>query len=516
MHPGIHAAADPDKPAVIMAGSGRVTTYRQLDDGAHRAAHALRAAGAAPGDHVAFQLGNGPAFFELLWAAQRSGLVYTAVSTRLGPEETAYIVADCGATVFVTDAALAGVVDTLGDGRLGDGVACHLAGGTANGWRSWEEALALAPAGPLLGPYAGDDMLYSSGTTGRPKGVLHPLAAAAIDEPDPLTLGCQMVWGMGADTVYLSPAPLYHAAPLRFTRSVHRLGGTVVSMEHFDAAELLRLIGRYGVTAAQVVPTMFIRMLALPRAQRAAAELTTLRTVIHAAAPCPVPVKQRMIEWWGPIIWEYYAGTEANGMLLCDAQEWLAHPGTVGQPRGGEVHIVGDDGSEVPPRAIGTVYLGGGAPFEYLNDPEGTAACRHPNGWTTLGDIGYLDEDGYLYLTDRKADMIISGGVNVYPQEAENVLAAHPEVADVAVFGVPDEDLGEVPLAVVEPVSMQRAGPELEQELLTYCRDRLAHYKCPTSVDFEAALPRHPTGKLYKRLLRDRYREGPAAGDEQA
>ncbi|MHB8504422.1 MAG: AMP-binding protein, partial [Acidimicrobiales bacterium] len=299
-------------------------------------------------------------------------------------------------------------------------------------------------------------------------------------------------------------------APLRYTRSVHRLGGTVVSMERFDAAELLGLLGRHRVTAAQLVPTMFVRMLKLPEAQRAGADLSTLRTVIHAAAPCPVPVKQQMIDWWGPIIWEYYAGTEANGFVLCDSQQWLAHPGTVGHPLGGEVHIVDDDGAEVAPRTIGTVYFGGGADFEYLNDPGKTAGSHHPQGWTTLGDIGYLDEEGYLYLTDRKADMIVSGGVNVYPQEAENVLALHPRVADVAVFGVPDEDLGEVPRAVVEPVDLADAGPELEADLLAYCRERLAHYKCPRSVDFDAELPRHPTGKLYKRLLKDRYWEGHA------
>ncbi|MST32857.1 AMP-binding protein [Acidimicrobiaceae bacterium USS-CC1] len=509
MHPGIFAEVDPDRPAIVMAGTGEVTTYRQLDEAANRAARALAAAGVGPGDHIAFQLTNGPGFFALLWAAHRSGVVYTATSTRLTAEETAYIVGDCGARVFVGDAALPELTASLAD-RLDPGVTRFVAGGTADGWAPWDEATAAQAPDPAPGPFAGDDMLYSSGTTGRPKGVLHHLAGVGLDEPDGVTRLCQLFFGMDDRTVYLSPAPLYHAAPLRFTRAVQRTGGTVVVMEHFDAAWFLELLGRHGVTMTQVVPTMFVRMLKLPPEVRAAADVSSLRCAVHAAAPCPVAVKQQMIDWWGPIVWEYYAGTEGNGLVLCDSPQWLAHPGTVGRPLIGEVHVVGEDGAEVPAGTVGTVYFGGGADFEYLHDPAKTAAAHHPAGWTTLGDIGYVDGDGFLYLTDRKADMIISGGVNVYPQEAENVLALHPKVADVAVFGVPDDDLGEAVKAVVEPIDPADAGPALAAELIAYCRSQLAHYKCPLSVDFEAELPRHPTGKLYKRLLKDRYWAGHA------
>jgi len=510
LHPGVFAQKDPQRPAVVMAGTGEVTTYGELDRAANRGAAVLAAAGVGPGDHVAFQLTNSPRFFELLWAAHRSGVLYSAISTRLTPDETAYIVADSGARVFVADAALPDVLAGLGpaSGALPDSVERFVTGGSAPGWASWDEAVGAADPEPHLGPYAGDDMLYSSGTTGRPKGVHRPLSGVGLDEADGVTRLAQACFGMGEDTVYLSPGPLYHAAPLRFARSVQRSGGTVVVMEHFDAASMLSLIGRHRVTMTQVVPTMFVRMLRLPVEIRAAAELSCLRCAVHAAAPCPVPVKQQMIEWWGPIIWEYYAGTESNGLVLCDSAQWLARPGTVGRPLVGEVHIVGEDGAEVPARTVGTVYFGGGADFEYLHDPQKTAEAHHGAGWTTLGDVGYLDDEGFLYLTDRKVDMIISGGVNVYPREAENVLALHPAVADVAVLGVPDDDLGEAVKAVVQPIDPAAAGPELAAELIAHCRVYLAHYKCPTSVDFEAELPREPTGKLLKRLIRDRYWAG--------
>jgi long-chain acyl-CoA synthetase len=336
------------------------------------------------------------------------------------------------------------------------------------------------------------------------------LSDKTLDDPDGVTVMCQLIYGYSDATVYLSPAPLYHAAPLRFTRSVHRTGGTVVVMEHFDAAEYLDLVGRYRITHSQVVPTMFIRILKLPEEVRAAADVSSLEAVIHAAAPCPIPVKRQIIDWWGPIIWEYYAGTEGNGIVLCGSQDWLAHPGTVGRALNSEVHILGDDGAELPVGEQGTIYFGGGSDFEYHGDPVKTAEAHSPQGWGTLGDVGYLDADGFLYLTDRKANMIISGGVNIYPQEAENLLALHPKVADVAVFGVPDDEMGEQVKAVVQPVDWSDAGPALEAELIAYCREHLAHLKCPRSIDFDRELPRHPTGKLYKRLLKDRYWEGRA------
>ncbi len=313
-----------------------------------------------------------------------------------------------------------------------------------------------------------------------------------------------MLFGFGPDTVYLSPAPLYHAAPLRFTMAATAVGGTAVVMEHFDAEAYLSAIERYRVTATQVVPTMFVRLLKLPAEVRAGADVSSLRTVVHAAAPCPVPVKRDIIEWFGPVVHEYYAGTEGNGFVYCNSEQWLSHPGTVGLPLGCELHVCGPDLEELPTGERGTVWFGGGAAFEYHNDPEKTASSRHPNGWTTLGDVGYVDDDGYLYLTDRAAYMIITGGVNVYPQEAENALVTHPAVVDVAVFGVPDEEFGEQVKAVVQPVTMpadEAAASALAAELIRYCRSQLADVKCPRSVDFRAELPRHPTGKLYKRLL---------------
>jgi long-chain acyl-CoA synthetase len=323
-----------------------------------------------------------------------------------------------------------------------------------------------------------------------------------------VTALAQMLYGFTADTVYLSPAPMYHAAPLRFSMAVLRLGGTIIAMERFDPADFLRLVEEHRVTHTQVVPTMFVRMLKLDEAERTRHDLSSLQVCIHAAAPCPIPVKEQMIEWWGPKIFEYYAGTEGNGFCAITSEEWLQHKGSVGKPLVGELHILDEDGEPRPPGEAGTIFFGNGGTFEYHNDPEKTASSRNEQGWSTLGDIGYVDEDGYLYLTDRKSYMIISGGVNIYPQEAENVLTMHPKVMDVAVIGVPNEDFGEEVKAIVQPVDMADAGPELERELLAFCKEQLAGYKCPRSVDFSAELPRHPTGKLYKRLLRDRYWEG--------
>ena len=486
--------------------TGEVMTYAELDRRANQAAHLFASLGLRPGDHVAFQVTNRIGFFPLLWAAHRSGLWYTALSTRLGAEETAYIVNDCAARVFVADAGLESLAGL--DGAIPGVEARYLFDGTAAGWEGWDAAVDAQPGTPQSDPVAGDDLLYSSGTTGRPKGVERSHPGAALDELDGVTALCQLFFGFDRDTVYLSPAPLYHAAPLRFTRAVHRLGGTVVQMGHFDAESYLRLIGAHRVTASQLVPTMFIRLLKLDPEVRAATDVSSLRAVIHAAAPCPVEVKRRMIDWWGPVIWEYYAGTEGNGLVLCNSEEWLAHPGTVGRPITAAVHIVGDDGRELPPGEAGAIYFESDSDFAYRNDPDKTAAAHNERGWGTLGDIGYLDEDGFLHLTDRKAYMIISGGVNIYPQEAEDVLSLHPRVADVAVFGVPDEEMGEEVKAVVQPAPGAQAGPELAAELIAYCRDRLAHYKCPRSVDFDDELPRHPTGKLYKRLLKDRYWQG--------
>jgi long-chain acyl-CoA synthetase len=504
VHPGVFAETHPDKLAYVMAATGRGVTYRELNDASNRGARLLRAIGLRPGDGLALCMENNAQYFPVCWAAQRSGLRYTPISSRLTAPEIEYIVKDCGAKVYITSHALRDVASALAP-SLGSLVGRYMVDGVADGYESWEDRTGAQPAEPIPDEEEGIDMLYSSGTTGKPKGVRTPLPQKPFGTSSPLIQVISLMYKVTPDSVYLSPAPLYHAAPLRFTMSMMRIGATTIVMEHFDATEALRLIERYRVTHSQWVPTMFVRMLKLPEAERTGFDLSSQQLALHAAAPCPVPIKQRMIEWWGPILNEYYAGTEGNGFAACDSEEWLAHKGTVGKALTGEIHIVGDDGEEVPVGETGTVYFGGGPRFEYHNDPEKTAASYDKRGWSTLGDVGHVDADGYLYLTDRKAHMIISGGVNIYPQEAENVLVTHPKVRDAAVIGVPNEDFGEEVKAVVELVDMAEAGPELEQELIAYCRSQLAKLKCPRSVDFVPELPRHPTGKLYKRLLKDRY-----------
>ncbi|OLT26921.1 acyl-CoA synthetase [Actinomadura sp. CNU-125] len=508
MHLGQIAAQTPDKPAVIMAGSGRTVTYRELNEESNRLAQLLHAEGLRPGDHIAFMLENHPLYLAIAWAAQRSGLYYTAVSSRLGPDEVAYIVGNCEAEVFIADAAIPAIAQNPPDVPLR-----LMLGGTAPGYESYEERVAAHPATSIEDECEGVDMLYSSGTTGRPKGVKPALSKAEMGTPGPLTQLIALLFQPDGDSVYLSPAPLYHAAPLRYCLTFQRFGATVVVMEKFDPEQALAAVEKYGVTHSQWVPTMFIRMLKLPAETRARYDVSSLRAAVHAAAPCPVPVKEQMIDWWGPILHEYYAGTEGNCFVYANSEDWLAHKGTVGRPVLGKVHVCDEEGEEVPTGTPGTLYFGEGPEFEYHGDDDKTAASRDPKGrgWSTLGDVGYVDEDGFLYLTDRRAYMIISGGVNIYPQEAENTLAVHPKVADVAVLGVPDAEMGEAVKAVVQPLSMDDAGPELEAELIAYCRDRLAHYKCPRSVDFRAELPRHPTGKLYKRLLKDEYWKDAAA-----
>ncbi|MEU8249246.1 AMP-binding protein [Nonomuraea sp. NPDC048916] len=506
MHPGAIAAVTPDKPAVIMAGSGQVVTYRQLDEESNRLAHLFRDAGLRPGDHIAFMLPNHPLFLAIAWGAHRAGLYYTAISSRLRTDELAYIVSNCGARVFISSASLADVAASVTAATPGVELRLML-DGIAEGFESYEEAVAGRPVTPIADECQGADMLYSSGTTGQPKGVKPVLSQAPMSEPGLLLQLITGLFAPTADSVYLSPAPLYHAAPLRYCMTFQRLGATVVVMERFDPEQYLELVQRYRVTHSQLVPTMFIKMLKLPEETRKKYDISSLQCAIHAAAPCPVPVKRQMMEWWGPIVHEYYAGTEGNGFLYAGPQEWLAHPGTVGRSLFGTVHICDEEGDDLPPGEQGTIYFESGSSFEYHGDPDKTRSVQDPKGrgWTTLGDIGYLDADGLLYLTDRRSYMIISGGVNIYPQEAENLLSVHPKVADVAVIGVPDEEMGEQVKAVVQPMPEAEAGPELEAELIAYCREHLAHYKCPKSVDFRDELPRHPTGKLYKRLLRDEY-----------
>jgi long-chain acyl-CoA synthetase len=495
-----------DAPAVIM-GQGPVMSYRQLDTESNRVAQLLRAEGLRPGDHIAILMENNLQYLVIAWAAQRSGLYYTAINSHLRQNEVQYIVDDCGALAIAATPAVAPAVESLDLSRVRLKLCV---GGDLAGFDSYESSIANQPATPIEDECEGREMLYSSGTTGRPKGVQKQLPLTPLGDVSaaPVVIASRMTaFGAGPRSVYLSPAPLYHSAPLVYSMSMHRLGAAVVVMEHFDPRECLRLIQELRVTHAQFVPTMFIRLLGLPPEERAGYDMSSLRFVVHAAAPCPVETKKQMLEWWGPIIYEYYAGTEDVGSTMIGPREWIEHPGSVGMPLE-PVHIVGPDGSELPTGDEGIVYFDGGRPFKYHNNPGALRSMTDERGWRTLGDIGRLDADGYLYLTDRTADMIISGGVNIYPRETENVLAGHPLVADVAVLGVPDAEMGESVKAVVELHDDALAGPVLESDLIDYCRGQLATYKCPRSIDFTPALPRDPNGKLYKRLLKEKYWEG--------
>ncbi len=509
MYPGTHADRTPAKAAVVVAETGRVVTYAELDERSTRLADVLARQGLRRGDHIAFVADNTPEVFEVYWAALRSGLYVTGVNNHLTPAEAAYVVADCGATVLL---ASAGAGDLARDtARLCPDLTLRLAwGGPVEGFDDYGTALAAASAQRPAHEPAGTDMLYSSGTTGRPKGVLPKLPTHRIDEPgDVFTAVFAPIYGFDPETVYYSAAPLYHAAPLRFSGMVHRTGGTVVLAARFDAEEALAAIGRYRVTHSQWVPTMFVRMLKLPAEVRERADVSSLRVAIHAAAPCPVEVKQQMIDWWGPVLHEYYSSTEGNGVTMISPQDWLAHPGSVGRAALGVLHICDDEGAELPTGEIGTVWVEREEmPFAYHGDPAATAAAQHPEhpNWSAIGDVGRVDEDGYLYLTDRKAFMIISGGVNVYPQEAEDVLVMHPAVADVAVIGVPDEDLGESVLGVVQVVDGVSPSADLAADLIGFGRERLAGYKVPRRIEFVDELPRSATGKLVKRRLTEVYR----------
>ncbi len=504
-----HAAAHPDKIATVIAGSGQSLTYRELNERSVRLANLFREQGLKAGDVVGLFMENNIRYHEVYWAAVRSGLYLCAINRFLTADEAAYIINNSGAKALVTSAAMAPVAAAMVP-EIGRCALRLAVDGPVAGFERYEDAIAAAsPEGldPVAEPL-GDFMNYSSGTTGRPKGIQRPLSGKSFAESSNLDALVKQLYGTDERTMYLSPAPLYHAAPLAFTVAVHSWGGTVVVMEKFDAAESLRLIEKHRITHSQWVPTMFVRMLKLPPGKRRGHDFSSHKVAIHAAAPCPVDVKQQMIDWWGPIIWEYYGGTEVNGMTVCNSAEWLAHKGTVGKPILGVLHICDEVGEELPPGEPGAIYFEREEmPFQYWRDPEKTEAARHPlyRNWSKLGDVGYVDADGFLYLTDRESFMIISGGVNIYPQEIEDCLIMHPKVADAAVFGVPNPDFGEEVKAVVQPAAGVEGDERLTEELIAYARGRLAHYKVPRSVDFDAELPRLETGKLYKRLLKDRY-----------
>jgi len=503
MHPSVHARTNPDKPAIVMAASGETISYGELDRRSNQVAQLLRARGIGIGETVALCLENHPWFFCLAWGFQRAGVHYVGISSRLTAPEVAYILEDSGAKLLFSSAYLATTMDEVA--ALAPQVPQLRFGSDA------EAALAAMPDTPIADERAGVDMLYSSGTTGRPKGVKIPLPVdPAIDASNVLVQLAMMAYGITPEAVYLSPAPLYHAAPLRWSMTIHKIGGTVVVMERFDPEAALAAIEKYRITDSQFVPTHFVRMLKLPQDVRDKYDVSTLKCAIHAAAPCPVPVKQAMIDWWGPVLFEYYAGTEGNGSTFITSQEWLQKPGSVGKALSGILHICDENGDEVPRGTEGQVFFEpteGMAAFEYHNDPAKTQDAKNKHGWSSLGDVGYMDQDGYLFLTDRKSFMIISGGVNIYPQEIENLLITHPKVADAAVIGAPDPDMGEKVVAVVQPMDMGEESPELAEELMAYLAPQLSRVKMPRQIDFRAQLPRELTGKLYKRLLRDEYKE---------
>lgn len=490
-----------------MASSGKVITRLQLDELANQCAHMMKDLGLEVGDNIAVFMENNPYFLQICKAAERAGLIYTAISTHLTVSEVEYIINDCGAKVFFASTTKSDVASQLVD-KIPNVIARLMVNGTIKGYESYEDKVASYPKEPIADETGGDAMLYSSGTTGRPKGVKLKFEPTPYGE---LSTGGQLLialYQLNTETVYLSPAPLYHAAPLHFTMLTLFSGGTVIVMEKFDALKALGLIDKYKVSHSQWVPTMFIRMLKLPEEESRKFDVSSQKIAIHAAAPVPIQVKEQMIKWWGPILFEYYAGTEANGLCAITSDEWLAHKGSVGRAMMGAVKILDEEENELPVGEVGGIYFADGQDFEYHNDPEKTAGARTSQGWTTLGDVGYVDEEGYLYLTDRKSNMIISGGVNIYPQESENVLVTHPKVLDVAVIGVPHEEFGEEVKGVVQLRDPSHGDPELAEELIGFCRSRLSKIKCPATIDFVDELPRTPTGKLVKRLLKDKYWKG--------
>jgi len=497
----VWAASQPDKPAVIDA-SGAALSYADLEAQSNRIAHLFRSLGLKPGDHIAILSENRLELFAIVWAAQRTGLLYTPVNWHLTAGEAAYVVENCGARVVIASANLGELAAQLPEveHRL-------VFGGTLPGHVSLEEQVHDLASTPVDDQVEGSPMFYSSGTTGRPKGILPPLPEAPFGTGLRFDHLMQTSFGFDDGVVYLSPGPLYHAAPLGWSLGAMRSGGTAVIMDRFDAEDVLRLIERDRVTHAQFVPTMLVRMLKLPDEVRQRYDLSSLRLVIHAAAPCPVDVKHAMIAWLGPILIEFYASSEGTCFFTIDSQTWLDHPGSVGRAAVGEVHVCDEAGNELPIGEIGQLWFSGVTQFSYHGDPEKTASAYDARGWSTLGDLGRVDEEGFLYLADRRTDLIISGGVNIYPREVEEALILHPSVLDVAVIGVPDEEFGHRVHAVVSaaPDAEPAPGPELEAELTAYSREHLAGFKVPRSWSFEE-VPRLPTGKILRRVLLERYR----------
>jgi len=507
MYTGRHVHLRPLQPAFIMASTGEAVTYRELEARCNRLAHLFRNRGLKRLDHYAIFMENNNRYLEACGAGERSGLYFTCVNSYLTAGELAYILNNSQSRVLITSLAKLDVArEALRQCPKVE--LCIVADGVGESERivGLAEATRGLPKTPIADESVGTAMLYSSGTTGRPKGILRPLPEQPPAQQLPMFDFLQKLWQYREGMIYLSPAPLYHSAPQAAVNLTIRIGGTVVIMEKFEPENYLELIEKWGVTHSQLVPTMFSRMLKLPEEVRKRYDLSSLEIAIHAAAPCPALVKEDMIRWWGPIIQEYYGATEGLGFTACNSEEWLAHRGTVGKVLLGDLHILDENMQACPTGAAGTVWFKTASSFEYFNDPERTQEARSPDGsMSTVGDVGYVDADRYLYLTDRATFMIISGGVNIYPQECENLLITHPKIADAAVFGVPNADLGEEVKAVVQPMPDIVPCEALAEELIAFCGQSLARQKVPRSIDFEEELPRLPTGKLYKRLLRDRY-----------
>ncbi|MDE2596539.1 MAG: AMP-binding protein [Sphingomonadales bacterium] len=508
-HPDEVAQVAPDRFALRMADTGAVLHYDDLASGANCIARVFAASGLGHGDALALLLPNGPDLWRVVWAAKNAGLRYVLIGTRQNAADIGFIARDCGAKALITCAALSGLLTEAG--LVGSGIRLLLTDGAAAGFEDLRPLAASQPASPLPDRRRGASMLYSSGTTGRPKGVKAVLADVPPETPPPRHAMLLRHYGLGPETIFVTAAPFYHAGPLRMAMAVQRAGGTVIAFRRFDPEAMLGAIEHYQATHGFFVPTMFQRLLDLPQAVRARYDVSSIRHAIHGAAPCPPHVKRAMIDWWGPVIDEVYGGTESIGQTFISSQEWLAHPGSVGRPSGHvEVKIVDDQGQCLPAGACGRVMMRNPQRFEYHG--MAAAAVRQTydaEGYASLGDIGYLDADGYLYLTDRESNMIISGGVNVYPQEAEAVLAGHPLVRDVAVIGVPDRDLGEVAKALVQLVAGSPETAETASAILACSTEHLSRYKCPRSLDFVASLPRNELGKLVKHQIPPELQERP-------
>ena len=509
MYPGNQAKKFPHRPAFIMAATGEEVVYEEFEKRSNRLAHYLRSKGLNFQDHYSVFMENNNRHLETSAAGERAGLYYTCINSYLTSDELAYLVENSESKILITSISrLEIVINAIKKCPLVKSVLVVGAENTKlpEGMYDYVEAVSKFPDTPIEDEMLGTSMLYSSGTTGRPKGILRPLPTQPPDQPLPILTFLSELWSFEEDMVYLSPAPLYHSAPQAAANFAIRKGATTIIMEKFDPLEFLKLVEKYRVTHSQLVPTMFSRMLKLPENERNKYDLSSHKYAIHGAAPCPEITKRQMINWWGPIIYEYYGATEAFGFTYCNTEEWLKHPGTVGKIMIGELSVLDEEMKELPQGEPGTLWFKPASEFKYHNDPEKTAEAFSADGnLTTVGDVGYTDEDGFLYLTDRQAFMIISGGVNIYPQECEDLLIPHPKVFDAAVFGVPNEDLGEEVKAVVQPVEGVEGNEALTNELLTYLSKYLARQKVPRSIDYTKELPRLPTGKLYKRILRDQY-----------